>query len=125
MDKKKVMIVDDEEDFTKITKLNLEATGKFEVFTLSNAKDIISHVHKFAPDLILLDILMPKIGGIEACEMLNNDSAGKGIPIIVLSALDKYKDKANAYKLGIVDYIVKPIDKSALISKIEKALQFK
>jgi len=125
MEKIRVMIVDDEEDFIKITKLNLEEGGQYEVLALSTAKDIISQAHIFRPDVILLDILMPAIGGIEACEMLNNDSIGRGIPIIIVSALAKQQDKIKAYRLGVVDYVVKPIEKEQLIAKIEKALQDK
>ncbi|MBU1852425.1 MAG: response regulator [Candidatus Omnitrophica bacterium] len=125
MEKKKIMVVDDEVDFLKIVKLNLEETGKYEILALSSAKDIISHVNNFRPDLILLDIVMPVVGGIDACEMLNKDLLGKTIPIIIISALDKSRDKLKAYKKGVVDYIVKPIEKESLIIKIEKALQFK
>ena len=67
MTRKKILVIDDEQDFLRITKLNLEATGKFEVMTLPTAKDIINTVHNFKPDLILLDLLMPVIGGIDAC----------------------------------------------------------
>ena len=123
MKKRKVMIVDDEEYFLKIIKINLEKTGKYEVETMSEARDIISRVKSFNPDIILLDILMPKIYGVEACGMLNEDPVGRGIPIIALSALDTDKDKLMMYKLGVVDFLVKPIEKDELISKIEKALQ--
>ncbi|MDD4953863.1 MAG: response regulator [Candidatus Omnitrophica bacterium] len=125
MEKRRVMIIDDEEDFLKVIKLNLEGTGKFEVDTLSSAKDIIPRMHSFRPEVILLDLLMPGIGGIEACEMLNSDPIGQGLPIIILSALDKETDKVNAYKRGVVDYLTKPIGKDLLISKIEKALDSK
>jgi len=125
MDRKKIMIVDDEEDFRKITKLNLEGSGKFEVMTLPNAKDIMAQVHSFMPEVILLDLLMPGIGGMEICEMLNNDPLGQRIPIIVLTALESDSDKLNAYKRGVVDYLVKPIEKDALIAKIERALEIK
>jgi len=125
MEKKKVMIVDDEEDFLRITKLNLEKTDKYEVMTLSNANDIIASLHTFKPDVILLDLLMPEVGGMGACEMLNNDPIGINTPIIILSALDKDTDKLKAYKLGIADYLVKPIGKNELVAKIEKTLQFK
>ncbi|MFH1594137.1 MAG: response regulator [Candidatus Omnitrophota bacterium] len=123
--KKKVMIVDDEQDFLFITKMNLEETGKYEVLTLSNAKNIISEIHKFKPDILLLDMLMPSIGGPEVCELLNQDPIGKNVPIIILSALDKDKDKLKAFKQGVVDYATKPIDKDDMINKIEKALRYK
>ena len=125
MGKRKVMIVDDEVDFLKITKINLENTGKYEVQTLSDARDIISRIKSFNPDVILLDILMPKMDGVEVCKMLNQDPAGSRIPIIILSALDTDKDRLMMYKLGIVDFLVKPIEKDELIAKIERSLQNK
>jgi CheY-like chemotaxis protein len=123
MEKKKVMVVDDEEDFLRITRLNLEE--KYEVKTLSNAKNIAFEVYAFHPDVILLDLLMPNIGGMEACEILNKDPLGKAIPIIILSALEKDADKLKAYKAGVVDYLVKPFEKNDLIEKIEKVLRFR
>jgi CheY-like chemotaxis protein len=125
MAKKKVMIVDDEVDFLKMVKLNLEASGKFEVLAFSNANEIIPQLHSFKPDVILLDMVMPGIGGIEACEMLNQDPIGQGIPILILSALDKDKDKLLAYKKGVVGYLTKPIERGLLIAKIESALDSK
>lgn len=122
MGKKRVMMVDDEEDFLTITKINLEQTGKYEVMTLSNAKDIISQVKNFNPDVILIDILMPKINGIKTCGMLNDDPIGKKVPIIVLSALDTDKDKLIMHKLGTVVFLVKPLESSKLIVVIEKVL---
>jgi two-component system alkaline phosphatase synthesis response regulator PhoP len=125
MDKKKVLVIDDEVDFLTITKMNLERTGKYEVMTSADASAIISYVHKFAPDIILLDVLMPKMGGVEACRLLNNDPMGKKIPVIVISALEKDKDKLAASKTGVVDYIVKPVEKEDIMAKIEKALEHK
>lgn len=120
MEKKKIMLVDDEEHFLRLMKLNLEETGKYVVLTLSSAKEIISKLHSFKPDIIILDLLMPKVGGIEACQMLNEDPIGQRTPLMILSALYKDVDKLKAYKLGILDYIVKPVETDVLISKIEK-----
>jgi CheY-like chemotaxis protein len=125
MSKKRVLVIDDEEDFLKITKLNLEETNNYEVMALANARDVISHVHSFNPDVILLDMLMPAIGGVEVCEMLNDDPVGMKIPIIIVSALDKHEDKLKAYRVGVVYYLSKPVGKDELIAKIEKALIFK
>ncbi|MFH1191702.1 MAG: response regulator [Candidatus Omnitrophota bacterium] len=125
MEKKKVMLIDDEEHFLKLMKLNLENTGKYEVQTLSDAREIILKIKSFNPDVILLDILMPKMDGVEVCKILNADPAGGRIPIITLSALDTDKDRLMMYKLGVVDFLIKPIEKDELISKIEKALQYK
>ncbi len=125
MNKKRVLVIDDEKDYLKITKLNLEETNNYEVITLLNARDVISCVHSFKPDIILLDMLMPAIGGIDVCDMLNDDPIGAEIPIIIVSALDKYEDKLQAYRQGIVYYISKPIGRDDLIAKIEKALSYK
>jgi len=123
--KKKIMIIDDEEDFTLLLKMRLESLGSYEVATASEAKDIINRIHVFKPEVILLDLLIPGIGGLEICEMLNNDSFGSSIPIIVISGLDKSTDKIKAFKYGITDYFVKPVDNNKLIESIEKAIKSK
>ncbi|MDD5538978.1 MAG: response regulator [Candidatus Omnitrophota bacterium] len=122
MEKRRVLVVDDEENLRKLLKLNLEETGKFTVETLANVKDLIDTLHMFKPEVILLDLLMPGLGGLEACEMLNRDPFGQGVPIIILSSLAKDGDKRAAYGKGVVDYLVKPIEKDDLVAKIEKAL---
>ena len=106
-----------------MVKLNLEDTGKFEVLILPSANEIISHLHSFKPDVILLDMVMPGIGGIEVCDMLNKDPLGQTLPILILSALDKDKDKLMAFKKGVVGYLTKPIEKDVLIAKIENSLR--
>jgi two-component system alkaline phosphatase synthesis response regulator PhoP len=125
MKKKKILVVDDDESVAGTIKLLLETANCYEVKVLLQAKDILSHVHVFKPDVILLDLLMPDIGGLEVCEMLDKDSIGMGTPIIVVSGLDKDVDKVSAYKLGIVDYLVKPITRDSLIASIEKAIKSK
>lgn len=125
MKKKKILLIDDEEDFTYLMKIRLEHSGAYEVRVLSSAKDILTHVHEFVPDVILLDLLMPGLGGIEACQMLDCDPVGMGVPIIVLSGLGKAADKLKAYKCGVVDYIVKPVDLDMLLKSIEKSIKAK
>ena len=119
--KSKILCVDDDPNSLELLKALL--TPKFNVMTLSSAKEIISVLHSFKPDVILLDMLMPGAGGVEACDMLNNDPLGEKVPIIVISALDKNIDKLAVYKKGIVDYLVKPITKDVLITHLEKILQ--
>jgi len=125
MEKKRILVVDDEVNITSMIKTRLEYTGEYEVRTLSDAKNIVLEVRTFKPDCILLDLLMPEIGGIEVCQMLNNDSLGITIPIIVISALDKNVDKIKAYKLGVVDYLTKPFEAQALLHVVEKAVKFR
>ncbi|MDD5194428.1 MAG: response regulator [Candidatus Omnitrophica bacterium] len=122
MNKRRIMVVDDEENFLQIVKLNLEETGQYEVLTLSTAKNILDELHRFRPDLIFLDLLMPSVGGIDACEELNHDDLGRKTPIIIVSGLAKEQDKLKAYKLGVIDYLNKPIDLKTMLKAVDKAL---
>ncbi len=123
--KKKIMIIDDEESFTLMLKLRIEGSGDYEVIVYSEIKDIIKHIHDIRPDVILLDLLMPGIGGLDVCDMLNHDPIGLTIPVIIVSGVDKPADRAKAYKFGISDYLVKPIDDEKLMKAIEKAIALK
>src|SRR4030042_1558156 len=122
---KKILLIDDEQDFADLLKMRLEHVGAYEVKVLLSAKDILAHVREFLPDVILLDLLMPGLGGIEVCQMLDRDPIGMNVPIIVLSGLDKEVDKIKAYKCGVVDYIVKPIDWDLLTKSIERSIKGK
>lgn len=123
--KKKIMVIDDEESFALMLKMRIEASGDYEVTVSLDAKDIIKHIHDIRPDVILLDLLMPGTGGLDICDMLNHDPIGRITPVIVVSGLDKPMDKLKAFKLGISDYLVKPVDDLKLMKAIEKAIQLK
>jgi PleD family two-component response regulator len=125
MAKKRVMVIDDEEDFLVMIKMILDHAGNYEVMTLSSAKFIVSKAREFKPDVILIDMLMPEVKGVDACSMLSKDDVGCRIPVIVVSALEKDDDKLRAFKAGVVDYIVKPVTKALLVERIEKALKSK
>lgn len=125
MKKKKIMIVDDEEHFLMICRKNIEETGEYEVLALNSPEGILEKVKDFKPQVILLDIMMPKIDGVEACEILHSDPVISEIPVIILSALDADKYKSMMRRLGVVDFLVKPLDKDEIIAKIEKAIDFK
>jgi len=122
MTKKRILMIDDELDFLKMVKLNLEKTDKFEVLTLLCANEITSHLRNFNPDLILLDMVMPGIGGLELCEMISKDPVGRTLPILILSALDKEQVESLIYKKDIAGYLTKPIARDELIAKIESVL---
>jgi len=79
-DVKKILIVDDEEDFGKMVKLNLERTGKFQVMCESRGKNALSSAKAFSPDLIFLDVVMPDIDGGEVMSMLKADSQTQNYP---------------------------------------------
>ena len=79
-------------------------------------------IKSFKPDLILLDLLMPDLGGFEICEILNNDPETHGIPIIIISGFGDSVDIKKAYKLGAVGYFVKPFALSDLCKEINKVI---
>lgn len=123
-EKKRIFIVDDEEvALTSLRKL-LEFSG-FEVETVQTAKDVVSKIKVFKADLIILDLLMPGLGGLEICSMLNDDENTRGIPIIVVSGLKSPADLKSAYRLGVINYFTKPYDFNALLEEIRKAISYK
>ncbi len=120
--KHKVLVVDDELEVAQTIKMFLEHPGNYEVKVLTDAKNIVEEMHAFRPDLIIMDLIMPDVGGLEACEMLDKDPLGLVTPIIILSGIDKDVDKVKAFKLGVVDYVVKPISHKDLLRVVDKAI---
>jgi len=123
-EKKKIFIADDDEVVLTSLKKLLVLSG-FEVKETKNAKEVITAIKTFKPHLILLDLLMPHLGGMEICEMLNNDKETQGIPILVISALADYTDIKRAYHLGVIGYFTKPYDFQKLLQEINKAITYK
>lgn len=124
MDKKRILIIDDDKVVLESLRKLLELHS-FEVLAVQEAREAFSKTKFFGPDVILLDLLMPRLGGLEVCEMLNSDKETQGIPIIVVSALDKEADIKKAYHLGVVGYITKPYDLNKLLQEINKAISYK
>ncbi len=119
--KKRIFIVDDQEEVLSLLKDYLSGVG-FEVMVCKESKDVLSSINSFKPDLILLDLLMPDLGGFEICEILNNDPQTQGIPIIIISGLGDSVDIKKASALGVVGYLVKPFSLDTLSKEISKAL---
>jgi len=124
MDKKKILIIDDDKVVLESLRRLLELHS-YEALAVQEAGEAFSKAKSFNPDVILLDLLMPRLGGLEICEMLNSDKETRGIPIIVVSALDKEADIKKAYRLGVVGYITKPYDLNKLLQEINKAISYK
>ena len=121
MIKKKILIIDDEEDFTKFIKLNLEQTGEYEVRTENKGELGVAAAREFKPNLIFLDVMMPGVDGGEVCYQLKNSRDTENIPVIFLTAAVK-KEEVDGYT-GIMGgnlFIAKPADIKQLISFIEK-----
>jgi len=117
---KKILICDDEVDLTKLMKLNLELTGQYEVYTAIDGKESIKKTKEIEPDLILLDIRMPKIDGLEVVKEIREFD--NRIKIIFMTAFQSPQLQLEAAKYNISDYIVKPKSVEDIVEAIEQAL---
>lgn len=121
MNKKKILIVDDEENFTRLIKLNLEQAGVYEVKVENKGPLGFIAAKEFKPDLILLDIMMPGADGGDVCNQLKNDKDTKDIPILFLTAIvTKEEIKDNNSIIAGRPFVAKPVDMGELIEAIEK-----
>jgi len=118
----KILIVDDELEFNTILQVRLNASG-YEVVTAKDGEEGLEKVESEKPDLIVLDVMMPKIDGFEVCSTLKNDVRYNKIPIIFLSAMAQVNDFEMGKKVGADDYIAKPFETPDLIAKIEDLLK--
>ena len=121
MAKKRIFIADDQSEVLSLLK-DFLTTNNFDVMTCREPKNVLRLIRSFKPQLILLDLLMPDLGGFEVCEILNNEPETRGIPIIVISGLSDSLDIKKAYKLGVVDYLVKPFSLDSMLKKISQAI---
>ena len=119
MNPKRILIVDDESGFTRLMKLTLEKTGGFIVQEENEGEKAHATARQFRPDLILLDIVMPKIDGGDVAAIIQRDSDLKHIPIIFLTAIVSNKE-ASSSDLGGFPFLSKPIALDTLIECIEK-----
>jgi len=118
----RVLIVDDEVDFLKLLRDALEIRG-LEVITATSGVEAGLELASKSPNLILMDIKMPGINGLQACEAIKRNPGTKDLPIIIVSALSDESDIKKAYKCGVLDYFVKPVDIEKLVKRIKEVLQ--
>ncbi|MFA5008317.1 MAG: response regulator [Candidatus Omnitrophota bacterium] len=123
MNKIKILIIDDEEDFCKLVKMNLELNINFSVETAIEGKKGLELAKKFKPDVIILDIMMPKMSGFEVLEKLKKDTSTITIPVIMLTAKEDIDFQAKAAQLYDELYLIKPIDVVTLKAKIGEVLK--
>lgn len=117
-----VLIIDDEEDIRDILAYNLKKEG-FTVNTASNGKDGIEIARSSQPDIIILDVMMPEMDGIEVCDTLRNDPSTKHIRICFLTARSEDYSQIAGLDAGADDYVAKPIKPRVLISRIKALLR--
>lgn len=113
----KVLVVDDEEPILELLKYNLEKQG-YDVRIASNGYEAVEIAKKFHPDLVLLDIMMPKMDGVEACRILRANPDLQNTFIVFLTARAEEYSEIAAFDVGADDYILKPIKPRALMSRI-------
>ena len=123
-EKIKILVVDDEPDILEILKLNLQSEG-YKVSTAENGKKALKKADKINPDLIVLDLMMPIMDGIETCERLRLDSRYKNKLIIFLTARSEDYSQIAALDVGADDYITKPVKPRVFLSKIKSLLRRK
>ncbi|MEO7455870.1 MAG: response regulator, partial [Gemmatimonadaceae bacterium] len=119
-----ILIVDDHEDNIEVLKARLESWG-YRTASAYNGHDALKYVSATPPDLILLDVMMPEISGIEVARKIKGDTALPFIPIIMQTALDSTEDKVEGLEAGADDYITKPIDFAELKARLRSMLRIK
>lgn len=122
MAKQTILVVDDEQDLLDLIEYNLKKEG-FKVLKAENGEEGIAVAKEHKPDLILLDIMMPKMDGLEAVEVMRKDDALKRTPIIFLTARSDEKTEVEGLNKGGDDFITKPISTTKLVSRIKAVLR--
>ncbi|MDP2921849.1 MAG: response regulator [Candidatus Omnitrophota bacterium] len=118
---KRILVVDDEKDILDTLRIRLEANG-YEVVTACDGQDGLDKAKTVSPDLIILDLMLPKIDGYKVCRMLKFDEKYKHIPIILFTARAQDDDKKTGMEVGANAYITKPFEAPVLLAKIKELL---
>ena len=124
MNKGKVLVVDDEVNITQILEFSIASEG-YEVIAASNGEEAIEKARREQPDLIILDVMMPRIDGYEACRILKANPLTRNIPVMLLTAKGRDIDKRLGYEVGATDYTVKPFSPNKLVDRIHELLACK
>lgn len=124
MENAKILLVDDEQDILDLIKYNLEKEG-FEVATAGNGREGLREAKRFIPDLILLDVMMPEMDGMETCIQIKEQPELKGTLIAFLTARGEDYSQIAGFDAGADDYITKPIKPRVLVSRVKALLRRK
>ena len=118
----RVLIAEDDPQSAELLEAYLGGTD-YEVRTAANGEEALHAVRQWRPDLVLLDIMMPKLSGFEVCKQLRADPATRGIAVLMVTALDQISDMERAADLGTDDFITKPVNKTELLLRVRAALK--
>ena len=119
---RKILVVDDEYDVTELLSYNLRRSG-FVVQSVNDPRQAMEAARYFEPDLIVLDIMMPDLSGLQVCRLIRQEGGLKGIPIIFLSAKTEEGDRIEGFESGADDYVCKPFSPKELILRILAVLK--
>ena len=116
-----ILIADDDPDIRDLVAFKLEQAG-FDVTAVDNGLAALDSARQVAPDLVVLDVMMPGMSGIDVCRELRGDSSTSGLPIILLTARAQEGDVEVGFGAGADDYVVKPFSPRELVSRVEAVL---
>ncbi len=119
---KKILVVDDEAQLVEMIKMRLEANG-YEVISAYDGQEALEKAKKEGPDLIILDLMLPKLDGYKVCALLKKDARYAKIPIIIFTARAQEEDRKLEEEIGADAYITKPFEPQALLAKIQELLR--
>ena len=123
MTRRRILVVDDEPGLTRMIRLNLEASGKFEVKEVNQGAKAVAAAREFRPDLVLLDVMMPDMEGSEVAARIKDDQQLKHIPVVFLTAIVTRQETApTGSDIGGHTFLAKPVKANDLIQCIEKEL---
>lgn len=117
-----VLVVDDEQDLTELVSINLQLAG-YRTSVAHDGVEAVEAIAEEAPDLVLLDVMMPRLDGWGVLNALQKDPATRELPVVMLTALAGERDLVRGHLSGAVDYVTKPFDLQRLVDTIEEALQ--
>lgn len=122
MDQRRIMVIEDHAQTRELLQYNLQAAG-YEVRTAAGGEQGLEVMSRWRPDLVLLDIMMPELDGLEVCRRLKRISALRAVPVIMLTARGDEVDRVVGLELGAEDYVVKPFSPRELLLRIKNALR--
>lgn len=122
MSGERLLVVDDEEDILELLRYNLEREG-YSVVTALSGEEAVDRARSDAPDLILLDLMLPGMNGLDVCRILSRDERTQSIPIIILTARAEEADIVAGLELGADDYISKPFSPRVVLARVKTVLR--
>jgi two-component system phosphate regulon response regulator PhoB len=122
MSQPRILVVEDEPSITEVLKYNLERQG-YEVITASDGQTALQRARSIIPELVILDLMIPVIGGLEVCRQLRSDPRTKDVRILMLTAKGEETDEVVGFNMGADDYVTKPFRVKPLIERIKAQLR--